>query len=620
MSGSCLSWNRNEVKGEGIAELLSVLGRHYPIAENGEGLPLEVKLAGEGLRVEKSGGKAVIVASSVSLAARGVGMLLSGLVEDGQAVEEKPAFKTVGVMFDCCRNAVLKVDYLKEWLRRAALMGYNLAMLYTKDTYVLPDEEGFGYLRGSYTAAELREVDAYASQLGIEMTGCVQALGHLEPVLKWGKYHSIRDTAAELLTTEEKSYELINKILDFFGSVFKSRRIHLGMDETHGLGRGRYMDLNGYRRPFDIYVDHLNRVMGECDKRGLEPMIWSDMFFRMGSKNMDYYDRDAVTPPDVIAKIPPQVDLVYWDYYHEDVEFYREWIRRHHKLGHKPVMASAVWTWPVFWYNHRKTAATVTPCIEACAAEGVDEIIFTMWGDDGGYCDWSSALAGACYAAEKCFYPQSEPDEKNMAAKFSAICNGDYQAHVAASELTMMTEKEPVSAESLLWDDPLLGIYRKDCEVQFGTGFWPKQGKRYSELASRLEGCAKGGAGNLPLAGELARILEKKIRAFRAAEDALVKPEKVREAMDAVQAVAEALEKFEVSYRGQWYCRNKTFGYEVMQIRLSGQIARWKELCRRLEEIANGTANTIPELTERISVPIGLRCQYSFLATASVYY
>ena len=42
--------------------------------------------------------------------------------------------------------------------RRLALLGYNAAMLYTEDTYALPDEPYFGFLRGAYTAAELRRI------------------------------------------------------------------------------------------------------------------------------------------------------------------------------------------------------------------------------------------------------------------------------------------------------------------------------------------------------------------------------------------------------------------------------------------------------------------------------
>jgi len=510
---------------------------------------------------------------------------------------------------------------LKEWLRRAALMGYNRMMLYTKDTYELPGEECFGYLRGRYTAAELKGIDEYAGRLGIEMVGCIQALGHLEPVLRWPKYNAIKDTAAELLTTEEKSYELINKMLDFYGSVFKSRHIHLGMDETHGLGRGRYMDLNGYRRPFDIYIDHLNRVVDACNKRGLKPMIWSDMFFRMGSKNMDYYDPKAVTPQKIIDKIPHEVQLTYWDYYHKDKEFYRDWIRRHRKLGSIPVMASAIWTWPAFWYNHRRTVETVRPCIEACIREGVEEIVFTMWGDDGGYCDWSSPLAGALYTAEKVF-GSNEPKNGMLEKKFAAICGGSYKAHVTAGDITLFKEKDNISAPALLWDDPLLGIYRKEQEINFGPGFWHRIEKHYGRIETTLNKYPDGGAGSIRNIRELVALLKMKIQTNLAVANAYEtrNRKKTANARKLITKMIKAVSAFEKSYRQLWYARNKTFGYEVMQIRLAGQAARWRELDLRLKELAGGKNSTIPELEEKTVANVGVNSQYHFLATASVYF
>ncbi len=606
-----LSWNRATTPRE-LHPLLETLGERYPIAEDGNGLRLCATLGGEGLTVRRRGREAAVAGASVTLVARGIGALLAGL--DGEIVERTP-FKRIGLMIDCCRNAVPQVAYLKEWLCRSALLGYNEMMLYTKDTYELPGEEIFGYLRGRYRAEELRDLDAYAARLGIEMVGCVQALGHLEPVLRWGRYSPIMDTAAELLTTEDKSYALIDKILDFYSGVYRSRRIHLGMDETHGLGRGRYMDINGYRRPFDIYIDHLNRVVGACGRRGLEPLIWSDMFFRMGSRTMDYYDPKAVTPPDIIAQIPPLARLTYWDYYHTDAAFYREWIRRHRALGQNPVMASGIWTWPTFWYNHQRTVEAVRPCVEACAAEGVEEIFFTMWGDDGGYCDWSSAQAGACYAAEKVHNPGREPGEAVLADTFAAICGGDFAAHLTASRTTAFSGDDAVSAAAVLWDDPLLGIYRKEREVQQGGGYWPRMAARYQAIADDLRGLPGGGAGDVRLARELALLLAEKIRVSLEVGRAPRAPATRRLA----EALARQVERFERRYRAVWYARNKPQGYEVMQIRLAGQAARWRELSRRLQSLAAGACDEIPELSERPQAPAGVSAMYKSLATASVY-
>ena len=69
---------------------------------------------------------------------RGVGTLLAGLAPGKAALRETTSFTTLGIMLDCSRNAVMKVDHLKVWLRRLALLGYNQVMLYTEDTYELP--------------------------------------------------------------------------------------------------------------------------------------------------------------------------------------------------------------------------------------------------------------------------------------------------------------------------------------------------------------------------------------------------------------------------------------------------------------------------------------------------
>jgi len=79
----------------------------------------------------------------------------------------------------------MTVEHFKGGLRQRALLGYNMAMLYTEETYELPGEEYFGYLRGRYSADELKEIDRYAGSLNIEMVGCIQTLGHLGHLLKW---------------------------------------------------------------------------------------------------------------------------------------------------------------------------------------------------------------------------------------------------------------------------------------------------------------------------------------------------------------------------------------------------------------------------------------------------
>ena len=77
-------------------------------------------------------------------------------------------FNKFGVMIDCSRNAIMTVDELKKFMTVIAKMGYNQVHLYMEDTYEV-DERMFGYLRGKYTKEELKELDDFAYNLGIEL-------------------------------------------------------------------------------------------------------------------------------------------------------------------------------------------------------------------------------------------------------------------------------------------------------------------------------------------------------------------------------------------------------------------------------------------------------------------
>ena len=55
--------------------------------------------------------------------------------------------KRFGAMLDCSRNAVMTPQKVKEYADLLKKMNYNMLMLYTEDTYEIPDEPYFGYLR-----------------------------------------------------------------------------------------------------------------------------------------------------------------------------------------------------------------------------------------------------------------------------------------------------------------------------------------------------------------------------------------------------------------------------------------------------------------------------------------
>ena len=91
-------------------------------------------------------------------------------------------------------------------------MGYNALLLYTEDTYEVEGEPYFGYFRGRYTQAEIKEIDAYAKNKGIELIPCIQTLAHLGRLRAQDPYDPLFDCNDILLADDERVYALIDSI------------------------------------------------------------------------------------------------------------------------------------------------------------------------------------------------------------------------------------------------------------------------------------------------------------------------------------------------------------------------------------------------------------------------
>lgn len=609
-----LAWSKDSTPEE-LHSLLETLGEEYPISSaSTKGIKLNFKRvsAQEGGQTSLDGSEATIRYANKTQAARAIGNLLGGLIEDSKTRVEQMPFETLGIMLDCSRNAVMKVEHFKKWLRRLALMGYNMAMLYTEDTYELEGEPYFGYQRGRYTLAELQEIDAYADSLGIEMISCFQTLGHLEQILRWSAYHDIRDMPNVALVNEPKTYELIDKMLDFWSKAFKSRRMHIGLDEAWGLGRGQYIDKFGFKPAPEILEEHVQKVVEACHKRGLEPMMWFDMYIRaLGHHSV--YDSEVSIPKEVTDSIPKNLQMVYWDYYHDSEQHYTNMVSLVRKMGKEPVMASGVWTWgDVFWHFDTKTSKFVPPCVSACRKEGVKEVFFTLWGDDGGFCEYDSSLAGLAMSAELAYCVEANPAE--LEKRFSAICNASY-----AGIIEMDALNKPRAAA--IWDDPLQGIYWRQMQLT-QADFWDECIETYEKLLPRLEKLAGEDQGvDFLFAYDLATAGLLKMRLRRDLEAAYADGDNARlgELRKEIPPVIEAMTNFMNSFRRQWMRRNKPQGLESIQRRVACVVERLRELDRRIDEYLREPGSGIPELDDKPSAPLtNLSGRYQYVCGGSV--
>ncbi len=502
-----------------------------------------------------------------------------------------------GVMLDCSRNAVMKVEKVKRFIDCLAKMGYNTLMLYTEDTYEIEGEPSFGYLRGRYGGGEIREIDAYARSKGIELIPCLQTLAHFTNLVKLPTYRSIVDVNDILLIDEEKTYQLIEKIFATTAKNFTSRYINIGMDEAHMVGLGKYLDKHGYQNRFELLNRHLARVVEIAQKYGFTPHIWSDMYFRLNNDG-EYYGGVPV-PQEVIDKVP-DVELAYWDYHHHLVEDY-DGMFRVHKDFHKTVWyAGAVWTWGGFAPFNDYSRRTMRPAMESVRKNGIENVIITMWGDNGKECSFFAGLA-ALYTIRQ--YALGNYDEKKIAEGFKQTFGFDFDDFMLLDKPNGVTRfvkemrgQEQV-AKTLLYSDPFMGQY--DNQIAREGDF------KYDEIAESLFAAGKR-AGEFDYIfacfGKLCSALHYKGKLGVETRSAyLAGDKKALEGLVEKYALAEkGVGEFHEAFQKLWFTENKPFGWEIHDARLGGVRQRLATCRKRLQAYLCGEADRIEELEEEI--------------------
>ena len=602
--------------------------RGYALREPGE-----EKNAGEGAVIDLSielteekkvsvscaDGSAVLSACDKAFVFRALMRLVRELEKRGSEesfqVEEQVWLDRNGVMLDCSRNSVLTMDMIKWYIRFEASLGMNTMMLYTEDTYEVEEYPYFGAYRGRYSSEELHELAVYADQFGIEMIPCIQALAHMKNTLRWEAMAGMQDTDDILMVGESEVYRFVEACIRRATEPFLTKRVHLGMDEAWSLGLGKYLHKNGYHPKSEIMAAHLEQVAQICRKLGLEPMIWSDMYLRMSSQNNDYYDLPLDADLSGAVKPPADVALVYWDYYHTDENFYRQYLRMHSQLSDKVIFAGGGWVWNGVSPNLKGAKDTTEPAMRAVKEAGIREAVCTMWQDDGAETPMGAGLSSIVRFAEHGF--AKEVSEEALKEQFEFLTGTSWEACEILGEFDRPQGSAFYDNPSkyLLYQDVLIGLFDEQIRNWDVKSYY--EGLRDRLLKALEEGMKRnctqkncmqilqrgGGYAEevLSLYVCLADALSVKAPLGRKMHEAYEKKDRQALAALAEKEIPLAMEKIRV-YRDRrealWNRESRIFGFEVLDIRIGGLLARLESAKKRVESWLNGEVDSLPELEE----------------------
>lgn len=601
----------------GTERILPILG-----AEIGEGITVSA-VKGDKIGVSLKGGAATIYYRDKVQFYRGIGVLLENAKESSEfVITEDGYFTNISAMIDASRCSVPTVKSVKSVLDHLAAMGYNMMMLYTEDVIELEGRPYFGYMRGRYTVADLKEIDDYAYEYGIEVIPCLECYGHMEKYLIWPEASKIRDTAGVLMAREEATFEFVEQLIATVTGALRSKRIHIGMDEAWDMGRGAFLDKHGYVPPFDIFNEYMERLIGITNKYGLKPMMWSDMYFRISNKNGDgYYEEDIEIPDDVKAKIPKEVELVFW-HYGEKPWCDDYMLKKHTELDRNIIYAGGNWGWIGHFPEHNYMMETTKFSLDACRNNNVREAMLTVWCNDNAECDTFANLFSLSYFAEMCY--NKDADEKKLKERFETTTGGDYELFYKMSYYQNDFENSKdyprysrrFFGKPLFWQDVLGGLYDlaliekpmsehyKMCAAEFKDKNEGEWGYLY-EYAYRV----------FDYLAVKTYIAERLYTAYKAGDKATLKElcevyfPSLKEKTVAVHNV----------HRATWFRNNKVIGWQNLDTRYAGIAARCDTAMLLINSYLNGECDKIEELEEeRLEKGLSGFIHYSGINTVNI--
>lgn len=504
-------------------------------------------------------------------------------------------FKHLATMLDCSRNAVMTVDAIKRWIDLTADLGYNALHLYLEDTYEIENEPYFGHLRGRYSRQELREIDDYANSKGMAVIPCIQTLAHVNALLHWPVYQQIQDIDDILLAEEQQTYALVERMFSTLHDTLRTRMINIGMDEAGHLGLGRYLTRHGYQDRYHILMEHLRKVSEIAKKYSFELLMWGDMFFRLATGG-EYYANHVEIPPEIKELVPDHVQLVYWDYYGTTISRYEEKIQQHNAIKENCWFAGGLWSWSGYASHNTFSIHAMRNAMVACLNQGVENVIMTLWGDDGAECSKFAMLPSLFYVSQ---LAKGITDDREIRRNFEAKYSIPFDAFMLLdlNGTANESDTEIINPDKyMLYCDPFMG--------QFDNRVRPQDGPSYALCAKKLAMWqAREDYGYLfrtqkALCDVLAVKYDLGVRtrtAYRAGD-----AEALASLIHDYQTLLDLLEKFYETYEAQWMYDNKPHGFDVIDLRLGGLRQRIVHCMRRLQAYVDRNVSCIEELDEPV--------------------
>jgi hexosaminidase len=394
-------------------------------------------------------------AAGVFYALQTVKQLIAG---DGSAavltiatVRDWPAMRYRGLHDDLSRGPVDTLEFQKKMIRTLAAYKANLYSPYFESTQQYASLPLAGVPGASLTAADARELVAYAKPYHVVVTPEQEAFGHLRHMLLWEQYAGAAETphGAVLAPGQPESLQMIDGMFKDLAALYPGPFLHIGGDETFELGEGRTRPAVDQRGLSPVYLDFLEKIVGDLRPLNRKILFWGDV---------------AQNAPALLKAAPQWFKedsiVVAWGY--SPKSSFASYLKPFADSGFTFWVAPSINNYRQIWPNQQKALEDIQGFTRDGQKFGSQGQLNTLWDDDGeslANANWYGILFGAA-----CAWQPGESSIAQFEQSYGQVFHGDGTGDLNAAQQALTAAMETLrqgkvigdteGSDGLFWVDP----------------------------------------------------------------------------------------------------------------------------------------------------------------------
>ena len=312
-------------------------------------------------------------------------------------IYDEPSIQTRALMLDISRDRIPTMDTFFEWLNRAANLKANHVQLYLEHSFAYKNHETVWREASPITAEELKQLDDYAHERGIELSVCQNTFGHTErwlmhePYAKLGNFDNIKERLEKgegpfsFNPAHPDSLALPLEWGQELRPLLRSSCLNFGGDETIDLGQGASEAVVRKQGLAQVYAQHLKALAEGLQQQGWTCQFWADI---------------ALGHPHLLESLPKDLTALAWGY-EADSDFER-WGQRFEKSGHSWWACPGTSAWRSMVGRRDARSGSIASALSAALKYRAQGMMITEWGDLGhrqtlpwAWLGWSEGLGAA---------------------------------------------------------------------------------------------------------------------------------------------------------------------------------------------------------------------------------